>query len=155
MKINQILSEAELQDLLEIDRRGFLKGLGTAAVGAAAAGTAGKAKAYSYGPYPDGSGSGLNFTDEEFILITNGLELYIACKEGVITDQTICSGIKQAIGKVANLKGGRDVLNFVYPQKKSQWDQIKQMPQVYNGLIQRLKSKGRQYVDDLSAIVEF
>jgi len=47
MKLNQILSERDLQDLSEMDRRGFLKGIGKAAmgVGATAAGLGGLAGA--------------------------------------------------------------------------------------------------------------
>jgi hypothetical protein len=45
MKINQILSETELHDLLEMDRRGFLKGLGAATVAGATGGITKGAKA--------------------------------------------------------------------------------------------------------------
>jgi hypothetical protein len=139
-----------IDQLDEISRRDFIKGAGAAAI----TGAAGGANAYNYGRYPDGSGSGLIFNDQEWNSITNGLELYIACKKGVITDQSICSGIKQALGKIANLKGGKDALNFVYPQKMSHWEQITQLP-VYNQFIRRLQTQGKQYIDEINSIVEF
>lgn len=115
MRLHQILSENELKTLAEMDRRGFLKGIGAAALGTAAAAGTGNANAYTFDPEIDKalSGGGLQLDKNEEKIVDSAVELYAYCQFNLIPNcSNFQTNLKTALQKFASVPGGKKYLNY-------------------------------------------
>jgi HAMP domain-containing protein len=127
----------------EIDRRGFLKGVGATA-GLAAMGGADAA-----------SNDGVRFTQEEYDAIIDAMQLYYFCETGDIKNcQLIYLSIKAGIGKISRLPGGKQQINNAYSQWKSTWQGLKQKnPEEYQQNMSRAIQNHKKIISNLNSVV--
>ena len=135
--------------LEEIDRRGFLKGAGAAAVAGAAGGADAITADEKYG---------VNFTDAEYNAFIAGLELYYFIKKGELGEisQVALPPLQKAIGRIVALPKGKERVNKSYSFVKEYLDEYEiKNPKVYQDKLNWRKQNYQKIIRDIQALIEF